>query len=70
MPDPVPGAAVSPGINSCNFANAPALTMIPALVPVIEPVTVSVAVKLRDPAVFSVYAFVNVWTPLSPPTNV
>ena len=40
------------------------------LVPVIEPVTVSVAVTVRLPACVSVTALVKVWVPLSPPVNV
>ena len=44
--------------------------MIAPLVPVIELVGVSVAVTVREPAVFSVYALVKVWTPASPPVNV
>ena len=46
------------------------LTVIGVLVPVIEPVTVSVAVTVRLPAVLSVTPLVKVWTPLSPPTKV
>jgi hypothetical protein len=39
-------------------------------VPVIVPRTVSVAVIVRLPTVFSVIALVKVCVPLSPPTNV
>ena len=49
---------------------AAALTVMLALVPVIELVTVSVAVTVRVPAVFSVTPLANVWLPLSPATNV
>src|SRR3954468_4221287 len=45
-------------------------TTTPPLVPEIEPETVSVAVAVFVPAVFSVTPFVNVWTPLSPGVNV
>ena len=44
--------------------------MIAALVPVIDPDTVSVAVTVRLPACVSVTPLVNVCVPLSPPTNV
>ena len=47
---------------------AAALTVMPALVPLIEPVTVSVAVSVREPAVFSVAE--KVWVPLSAPVKV
>ena len=49
LPDAVPGAAVSPGISSCSFANAPALTVVDGLVfAVIEPFVMSVAVNVGD----------------------
>ena len=32
LPVAVPGAAVSPGINTCNFTNGPALTVTAGLV--------------------------------------
>ena len=62
-----PGAATS--VDSAVEAAA-AFTVIAPLVPVIELVGVSVAVTVREPAVFSVYALVKVWTPASPPVNV
>ena len=40
------------------------------LVPVIEPMLVSVALSVRLPACVSVTPLVNVCTPLSPPTKV
>ena len=45
-------------------------TAIVPLVPLIEPVTVSVAVTVRLPACVRVTPLVKVWAPLSPPTNV
>src|SRR5439155_23221356 len=55
LPVTVPGAAVSPGINNCNFANAAALTVIAELVlAVFEPSLASVAVTVRAPEVFNV----------------
>src|SRR5262249_51383953 len=36
LPDPVPAAAVSPGISSCSFANGPASTQNPALSPAVR----------------------------------
>ena len=55
MPDAVPGAAVSPGIRICSFANAPALTVVAGLVfAVIAPFVTSVAVNVGDDAVFGV----------------
>ena len=47
---------------------AAALTVMPALVPLIDPVTVSVAVSVREPAVFSVAE--KAWVPLSAPVKV
>src|SRR5258707_11111369 len=55
FPLAVPGAAVSPGINSCNFANAPALTVVDDPVfAVLLPSVASVAVTVADPAVLNV----------------
>jgi hypothetical protein len=55
LPVAVPGAAVSPGINNCNFANAAELTVMEELVlAVFETSVASVAVTVRAPAVFSV----------------
>ena len=48
LPVAVPGAAVSPGTNNCNFVNAPTLTVVAA--PVLEvfvPSVISVAVNVR-----------------------
>src|SRR5258706_24804 len=54
LPVTVPGAAVSPGTNNCNFANAAALTEMEELVlAVFDPSLESVAVTVRAPAVFS-----------------
>ncbi len=61
MPEAVPGAAVSPGIRICSFANAPALIVVAGLVlAVLEPSLMSVAVKVALPAVFAVTANVLV----------
>ena len=55
MPDALPGAAVSPGIRICSFANAPALTVVAGLVfAVIAPFEMSDAVNVDEPAVFGV----------------
>ena len=55
MPLAVPGAAVSPGASTCNFVNAPALTVTEGLVLlVLVPSVVSVAVTVALPAVFRV----------------
>ena len=51
-----------------SVAAAAGLTVMLALVPVIEPVTVSVAVRVREPAVSSVAE--SAWTPASPPVKV
>lgn len=37
LPDGVPGAAVSPGINSCSFANGPATTVVTTRLEAAEP---------------------------------
>ena len=60
----LPSAVIEPGaalIVEVAVEAAPALTVIAALVPVIDPVTVSVAVTVREPVVLSVTE--NVWTP-------
>ena len=49
---------------------AAGLTAIDADVPLIDPVTVSAAVRVWPPEVLRVYALENVWVPLSPPTKV
>src|SRR5437773_226070 len=55
LPLAVPGAAVSPGTNTCIFTNAPALTVIEGLVlAVLVPLVTSVAVTVLLPAVFKV----------------
>ena len=55
LPEAVPGAAVSPGIRICSFANAPALIVVDGLVlAVLVPLLMSVAVKVALPAVFGV----------------
>src|SRR3954469_24827845 len=62
LPVPVPGAAVSPGIKSWSFANAPALIVVDGLVlAVLEPSVESVAVTVALPAVLAVT--VNVFVP-------
>src|SRR5438876_431696 len=61
----VPGAAVSPGASNCNFAKAPTLTVIEALVLAVMPALVmSDAVTVALPEVFKVTLRVCV-----PPTN-
>src|SRR5439155_12484102 len=55
LPVAVPGAAVSPGINSCSLANAPALAVIAGLVlAVLVPSVTSVAVRVQEPVVVKV----------------
>ena len=55
LPVAEPGAAVSPGINSCNLAKAPTLTVTDALVfGVIPPLVTSLAVNVWATAVFGV----------------
>ena len=66
---PPPAVWAAPAVTE-RIEAAAGLTVTPDDVPLIEPVTVSVAVTVRLPAVFNVYAFVNVWAPLSPPTKV
>src|SRR5207247_1310113 len=64
LPVAVPGAAVSPGTKSCNFASAPTLTVIEGLVlAVLLPSSRSVAVTVALPAVLSVT--LNVLAPLT-----
>ena len=54
MPEPLPGAAVSPGISSCSLVKAPALTVVAGLVfAVLVPSVWSVAVTVEEPAVTS-----------------
>src|SRR4029077_6649818 len=61
LPLAVPGAAVSPGISSCTFVNAPALTVVDGLVfAVWLPSVASLAVTVALPAVFSVTLYVLV----------
>src|SRR5712691_6814361 len=52
LPVAVPGEAVSPGINSCSFAKAPAFTVTLAVVYPVNPV--ALAVMVRVPAVLKV----------------
>ena len=55
MPLAVPGMAVSPGANNCNFTNVPALTLTEELIlAVFEPSVTSVPVTVALPAVLSV----------------
>src|SRR6266478_3890136 len=55
LPEAVPGAAVSPGTNNCNFTKTPAFTVIDELVlAVLVPSVLSVAVTVRLPADFTV----------------
>lgn len=55
LPVALPGNAVSPGINNCNFVNAPAFTDVAGLVfAVLVPSLISVAVTVRLPAVLKV----------------
>ena len=55
LPVAVPGAAVSPGANSCNFTNAPALTGIEELVfGALPPSEISEAVTVALAPVFRV----------------
>ena len=62
MPVALPGAAVSPGTSNCNFASAPAFTIIEGLVlALFEPSLASVAVTVALPAVLRVT--LKVWVP-------
>src|ERR1044071_8642520 len=64
LPVAVPGTAVSPGTSNCNFASAPALTVIAGLVLfVLLPSVTSVAVSVCEPAVLSVT--LNEFVPLT-----
>src|SRR5438093_3224887 len=54
LPEPVPGAAVSPGASSCNFTKAPALTVIEGLVLAANVPAASLEVTVRVPAVLKV----------------
>ncbi len=55
MPGAVPGAAISPGINTCNFTKGPAFTVIDGLVlAVLPPSPRSPAITVLLPAVFKV----------------
>src|ERR1044071_7174155 len=54
LPVAVPGAAVSPGANNCNFTNAPAFTVTLGLVLALSVPAASVAVMVRVPAVLKV----------------
>ena len=58
------------GAVTVRVAAVAGATAIVPLVPVIVPVTVSVAVMVRLPACVRVTPLVKVWTPLSPPTKV
>ena len=53
-----------------NWATAPGVTVMELEVPVIDELTVSVAVTVCDPAVFRVTPLVKVCTPLSAPVKV
>src|SRR6266568_895034 len=65
FPVMLPGAAVSPGTNTCSFSNAPTLTVIDGLVlEILVPLVTSPAVSVRVPAVLKVTLKVCV-----PPTN-
>src|ERR1051325_4226637 len=64
LPVAVPGAAVSPGMSSCNFTNAPALTVIAGLVlAVLLPSSTPDAVSVWPPAVLNVT--LNEFVPLT-----
>src|ERR1043166_2390578 len=55
LPEGVPGAAVSPGSNNCNFENAAPFTVMEELVfAVLLPSVTSLAVTVRLPVVLSV----------------
>ena len=66
----VPAVCVVPAGVTWSVAAAAGSTVIALLVPLIEPVTVSVAVTVCEPAVFSVTAEPKVCEPLSPATKV
>ena len=64
-------AVVVVGVPEITKFVAPAAPTLIALdAPVIDAVTVSVAVMVREPAVLSVAPLVKMWTPLSPAVNV
>ena len=63
----VPAVCVVPAGVTWIVAAAAGLTVIEAVVPLIEPVTVSVAVTVCEPAVLSVTAEPKVCEPSSPP---
>ena len=55
FPVALPGAAASPGTSSCSFATAPVVTEMPGLTfAAVAGVVTSLAVIVREPAVFSV----------------
>ena len=54
LPATVPGAAVSPGANNCNFTKSPALTAIEGLVLAVSVPAASLAVMVFVPAVLKV----------------
>src|SRR5207248_11398661 len=54
FPLEVPGAAVSPGTNNCNFTKDPGLTVIEGLVFAVRVPAASLAVMVRVPAVLKV----------------
>ena len=64
-----PAVAFAGAVTVKVAAEAGATAIVP-LVPLIVPVTMSVAVTVRLPACVRVTPFVNVCTPLSLPTNV
>src|SRR5216683_2721813 len=62
LPVELPGAAISPGANTCSLANAPAFTVMEGLVLAVIPLCViSEAVTVRVPPVFKVT--LKVWVP-------
>ncbi len=58
------------GATTVSVTAAAGATAIVPLVPLIEPMPVSVAVTVRLPVWVKVTPFVNVWAPLSAPTKV
>ena len=46
LPVPVPGAAVSPGISSCNFVNAPGANVTVIVFVMLEPSSFALTVTL------------------------
>ena len=65
----VPAVALAGAVTWSWVVEAAPTVMVP-LVPLIVPVTVSVAVMVRLPAWVRVTALVKVWVPLSPATKV